>query len=51
MKPEEFIELVRQMREMQKAYFKFRGSEMLRRSKALEAQVDAAIHQFKGLST
>lgn len=42
----EFIELVRQMREAQKEYFRTRDRQVLQRSKALEKRVDALIAEY-----
>lgn len=42
----EFIELVRQMREAQKEYFRTRDKQVLQRSKALEKRVDAFIAEY-----
>ncbi len=42
----EFIELVAQMRAVQKNYFKTRSKDVLLESKNLERQVDAAIAQL-----
>ena len=42
----EFIELVRQMREAQKEYFHTRDRQVLQRSKALEKRVDALIAEY-----
>lgn len=44
---EKFIKLVGEMREAQISYFKYRGSEMLTKSKALEREVDKMIFGFK----
>ena len=41
----EFIELVRQMREAQKEYFRTRDKNVLQRSKELERKVDTYISQ------
>lgn len=43
MEDRQFLELVKQMREAQKEYFKIRSYEALRRSKKLETQVDNEI--------
>lgn len=40
---EDFIELVRQMRNAQKEYFKTRDKSILQQSKELERKVDAYI--------
>jgi hypothetical protein len=40
---DEFIALVRQMREAQRSYFKTRSAEWLSESKRLERKVDEAI--------
>lgn len=42
--PEEFMELVKEMRECQKMYFKTRSSEHLQKSRILEGQVDKQIN-------
>ena len=51
MTKEKFYEIVRDMRESQKAYFKNRKKEDLQQSKVLERQVDAELTEFfdKGL--
>lgn len=41
----EFIELVREMRDAQKEYFRNRDKNVLQRSKELERRVDAYISQ------
>lgn len=43
-----FTKLVRQMREKQKLYFDTRDNQALKESKALESQVDRAIHAVLG---
>lgn len=43
MNDKDFLELVRQMREAQKQYFKTRWVDDLRKSKKLEKQVDDEI--------
>ena len=40
---EEFVSLVREMRECQRKYFRTREKSVLMRSKALEKQVDEAL--------
>lgn len=42
----EFVELVQQMRDKQKLYFKTRSSDVLLESKALERQVDLAAREY-----
>ncbi len=44
----EFVQLVRQMREAQRAYFKSRLVGDLQISKRLERQVDEAVKRFMG---
>ena len=39
----DFIKLVKEMREMQKRYFKTRNADVLKESKRLEREVDAEI--------
>jgi hypothetical protein len=43
----EFIELVREMRNAQKEYFKTRSRDLLSKSKQLEKQVDDEIKRAK----
>jgi len=43
MKIEEFAELVRQMRDAQKSYFKERSPQWLSTAKELERRVDSAV--------
>lgn len=45
MKPSEFANLVEQMRDAQKKYFKTRDQSDLKRSKNLEYQVDQFLQQ------
>ena len=47
---ENFISLVAEMRSLQKEYFKSRNPDILRQSKAAEAQVDKAIQGFTSTS-
>lgn len=47
----EFIELVREMRNAQKEYFKTRDKNILQKSKELERKVDALLQQKNGYST
>ena len=42
----EFIELVREMRNTQKEYFKTRSKDVLNRSKELERKVDAELQSI-----
>lgn len=42
----EFIELVRQMREAQKEYFRTRDRQVLQRSKVLEKRVDVLLAEY-----
>jgi hypothetical protein len=42
----EFIELVREMRNAQKEYFKTRSKDVLNRSKELERKVDAELQSI-----
>jgi predicted nucleic acid-binding Zn-ribbon protein len=42
----EFIELVREMRNAQKEYFKIRSKDVLNRSKELERKVDAELQSI-----
>ena len=42
---EQFIDLVAEMRQAQKEYFKTRDRNILSKSKQLEAQVDAEINK------
>ena len=42
----EFIELVREMRNAQKEYFKTRDKNVLQRSKELEREVDSFLAQL-----
>jgi hypothetical protein len=42
----EFVELVFNMRSLQKQYFKCRSIDILRQSKAAELAVDKAIQEF-----
>lgn len=46
---EDFVELVKKMREEQKRYFKLRDSAALTRSKIAEREVDQAIRVLQGL--
>lgn len=48
MKNEDFVELVRKMREAQNAFFAKRSGDNLVKSKMLEKQVDAAIRVQQG---
>lgn len=43
MTPKDFFDLVKSMRLQQKKYFKERSNDVLRKSKALEKQVDDEI--------
>lgn len=43
MTPKDFFDLVKSMRLQQKEYFKTRSNDVLRKSKALEKQVDDEI--------
>ncbi|MEJ7823498.1 MAG: hypothetical protein WKF85_14330 [Chitinophagaceae bacterium] len=43
----DFLQLVYRMRQQQKAYFKYRNTTELKRSIALELQVDEAIRRIK----
>jgi hypothetical protein len=43
---QEFIAAVKQMRSLQKQYFKSRNMDILRESKAAEVAVDKAIQEF-----
>lgn len=42
----QFVEKVSEMRNAQKQYFRTRSSEILRRAKQLEREVDAEIARF-----
>lgn len=46
MTEQQFYELVKEMREAQRAYFKTRDKSWLNKSKDLEKQVDQAIKEF-----
>lgn len=43
MTPKEFFDLVKEMRSLQKEYFKTRSAEVLRKCTPLEKQVDTEI--------
>lgn len=43
MTPKEFFDLVKEMRSLQKEYFKTRSTEVLRKCTPVEKQVDAEI--------
>lgn len=43
MTPKEFFDLVKEMRSLQKEYFKTRSTEVLRKCTPLEKQVDTEI--------
>lgn len=45
----EFIELVREMRNAQKEYFKTRSQTAMRNSKALETEVDKEIERVSNI--
>lgn len=45
----EFIELVREMRNAQKEYFKTRNQTALRNSKALETEIDKEIERVNNI--
>lgn len=47
MKPNEILELVAEMRDAQREYFRTRDYEVLRKSKALEKRVDTELAQLK----
>lgn len=47
MEADSFIQLVKQMRDNQKAYFKSRSQFYLNKSKELEREVDAAIEKHQ----
>ena len=47
MNPEQFFNKVAEMREAQKAYFANRDTTTLRRSKALEAEIDREIKRTR----
>lgn len=49
MNPRTFFEKVALLRETQKEYFKTRDSEVLRKSKALEAEIDKEILRVRSL--
>ena len=49
MKVIEFFDLVSQMRQAQKEYFKTRNTSILQQSKSLERQVDAEIERVNKL--
>ena len=44
---EEFFELVKEMRDTQKQYFKTRDSNFLNKSKELEKAVDKALDEYE----
>ncbi len=46
MSKEDFMSLVRSMRECQREYFKTRSSDALKASKRLEKQVDEAVSEY-----
>lgn len=51
MEANEFVKLVKEMREMQKKYFKTRDTKVLAESKRLEREVDKEIEETeKGVS-
>lgn len=50
MNNQEFTELVREMRQAQKDYFRTRSREALEKSKQLEKAVDAVLAQSKQLT-
>lgn len=43
----EFIERVARLRELQKAYFKSRGSDELRACRKIETEIDAVIKKMR----
>lgn len=47
MNPEQFFNKVAEMREAQKAYFATRDPLMLRKSKALETEIDREINRVR----
>lgn len=51
MTPKEFYDKVVEMRKAQKAYFRFRSSSALSKSKQLEAEIDAEIKRVEQLLT
>lgn len=46
-KTQEFFELVKEMRDTQKQYFKTRDSNFLNKSKELEKAVDKALDEYE----
>ena len=44
---EEFFELVKEMRDTQKQYFKTRDSNLLNKAKELEKSVDKALDEYE----
>lgn len=49
MNPEQFFNKVAEMREAQKAYFASRDPSILRRSKALEGEIDKEIKRVRDI--
>lgn len=49
MTPEQFFNKVEAMREAQKAYFQTRDPSILRKSKALEAEIDREIKRTRAI--
>jgi hypothetical protein len=45
-----FIELTRQMRELQREYFRTKDLTVLRKCKTIESQVDSEIRMLQGLA-
>ena len=47
----ELISLVKQMRHLQRLYFRYRDKEVLKKAKQLEQKVDAMIKQLEETQT